>query len=200
MLSSESLVVYSLTFFTHVIIQYMYECSGAGEGKAKNNYSLCYSLSLARLPSSLCSLSPPPHHLSVSHHCEGKKPRSASQPDLFNGLRIRGVFARLERREDWDKTLCLIAYLTSGLNEEVGKLDKIHGRHMALICKQRYTYLSLECSHSCQPSGATLWSWHYRSIQALIPLFFFSVSPTLSLALSPSLQPSGLLARQPWGV
>lgn len=35
-------------------------------------------------PPSLCSLSPSPHHLLVSHHCEGRKPWRASQPDLFN--------------------------------------------------------------------------------------------------------------------
>ncbi len=50
----------------------------------KYNYSLCCSLSLAPFPSCLCSLSLSPHHLSVSHHCEGRKPRRASQPDLFN--------------------------------------------------------------------------------------------------------------------
>lgn len=57
----------------------------------KYNSSLCCSLSLAVFHSRLCSLSPSPHHLSVSHHCEGRKPWRASQPDLFNVQALWGV-------------------------------------------------------------------------------------------------------------
>lgn len=189
----------------------------------KYNSSLCCSLSLALPPplllaSRLCSLSPSPHHLSVSHHCEGGKPWGASQPDLLNGASsyMRCVFLlracayvgdsesfKVERRGQIRLDIFNnVAYLTWG----PWVRSWVHWmRSMAYIlptCANTYTHtypwsvpllvsqvvLRFDLDTVGQPKPPSL------------SFFSLSLSLSLSLALSPSLQPSGWLARQPWGV
>lgn len=86
----------------------------------KYNSSLCCSLSLAVFHSRLCSLSPSPHHLSVSHHCEGRKPWRASQPDLFN--------VPTDRPTLWGVRLCVYAHTCERMNQS----NKERRREMTL--------------------------------------------------------------------
>lgn len=193
------------------------------ERKKVQLLSLLLSFS-GSLPSRLCSLSPSPHHLSVSHHCEGRKPRRASQPDLFNVptssmrcVRVH-VCAHLEdnesvkeekRREMGLDIYNSTAYLTWGLGEEAVRLDEVHGRHIARMHKHVYTHTLIPgvcpslSAKWCYALMLTLWvnpSPHLSRFFFLPYTFSFSPSLALYLALSTSLQPSGWLAQQPWGV
>lgn len=116
----------------------------------KYSCSLCCSLSLAVFRSCLCSVSPSPHHLSVSHHCEGRKPWGASQPDLFNGASGRlyevcvgaclcthgrqWISQKGEEQRNESGWRSLIAqHIWRGPGEDAGRLDRVRSRHLARI-------------------------------------------------------------------
>lgn len=172
-------------------------------------------------PSRLCSLSASPHHLSVSHHCEGRKPWRASQPDLFNAASscmkcvcvcmcvhmgdnesVKEEKGRERRLDIFNST----AYLTWGLGEEAGRLNEIRGRHIARIHTHKHVYTLIPgvCSSLsakwCYALILTLWvrpkptslSFLF-SLSLLHFLSHFSPSLPLWLCLPPSSRLDGWL-------
>lgn len=149
-------------------------------------FSLRCSLSLASFSSRLCSLSPSPHHHSLSHHCEGRNPWRASQPDLFNILtgrlcelcvcacmRTHGrqwISQNGEEKRDWMEIINSTTYLTWGLGWRRGMAG---WGPQQTSCTHTETHINALIPGLC-PSLSFKWCY------ALILTLWLNQSPHLS--------------------